>query len=40
VDVDAGRIDLRISACPAKAGIVQVKVEEMGKPRPRAKPNA
>jgi hypothetical protein len=41
VDVEAGRIDLRISAKPAKAGIVQVKIEEMGTPRPRKpKPDA
>jgi hypothetical protein len=39
VDLEAGRLDLRISAKPAKAGIVQVKIEEMGEPRPR-KPDA
>jgi PAS domain-containing protein len=38
LDVEAGRIDLRITAKPAKAGIVQVKIEEMGAPRPRGKP--
>jgi hypothetical protein len=40
LDTDEGRIDLRVSARPAKAGIVQVTVEEMGEPRPRAKPDA
>jgi PAS domain-containing protein len=35
VDVEAGRIDLRISATPAEAGAVRVKIEEMGEPRPR-----
>jgi PAS domain-containing protein len=40
LDVAAGRIDLRISARPAKAGIVQVKIIEMGKPRPRSEPMA
>jgi hypothetical protein len=33
LDVAAGRIDLRISARPAKAGIVQVKLLEVGPPR-------
>jgi PAS domain-containing protein len=37
LDTDAGRIDLRVSAKPAKAGVVQVKIEEMGPPRPRNK---
>lgn len=40
LDVEAGRIDLRISARPAKAGIVQVKIVEMGKPRPRRRADA
>jgi hypothetical protein len=40
LDVEAGRIDLRISARPAKAGIVQVKIIEMGQPRPRPTPAA
>jgi hypothetical protein len=40
LDVEAGRIDLRLSAKPAKAGIVQVKIEELGPPRPRHKPPA
>lgn len=35
LDVEQGRIDLRITAKLAKAGIVQVKIEEMGEPRPR-----
>ena len=35
LDVAAGRIDLRITARPAKAGIVQVKIEELGPPRAR-----
>lgn len=35
LDTSKGRIDLRISAKPAKAGIVQVIIEEMGQPRPR-----
>ncbi len=35
LDVAAGRIDLRITARPAKAGVVQVKIEELGEPRPR-----
>jgi hypothetical protein len=35
LDTAKGRIDLRISAKPAKAGIVQVTIEEMGAPRPR-----
>jgi hypothetical protein len=38
LDVGAERIDLRISARPAKVGIVQVKILEMGKPRPRKGP--
>jgi PAS domain-containing protein len=38
LDVEDGRIDLRISAKPAKAGIVQVKIVELGAPRPRQKP--
>jgi hypothetical protein len=38
LDVEAGRIDLRISARPARAGIVQVKILEMGPPRPRRTP--
>jgi PAS domain-containing protein len=29
-----GRVDLRVSARPAKAGTVQVTIEEMGAPRP------
>ncbi len=40
LDVEGGRIDLRISAKPAKAGIVQVKILEMGPPRPRGPANA
>ena len=40
LDVDAGRIDMRISARPARAGIVQVKIEEMGAPRPHKKGDA
>jgi PAS domain-containing protein len=36
LDRAEGRIDLRISARPAKCGIVQVTIEEMGAPRPRA----
>lgn len=41
LDVEGGRIDLRLSARPAKAGVVQVKIEEVGEPRPRAgKPDA
>ena len=40
LDTDEGRIDLRVGAKPAKAGIVQVTIEEMGKPRPRGKPDA
>ncbi len=40
LDTDAGRIDLEVSAKPAKAGIVQVKIEEMGAPRPLAKRDA
>ena len=39
LDVEAGRIDLRISARPARAGIVQVKILEMGPPRPRRTPS-
>lgn len=35
LDVEAGRIDLRVTAKPAKAGVVQVKIEELGEPRPR-----
>lgn len=35
LDVEAGRIDLRITAKAAKAGSVQVKIEEMGPPRAR-----
>jgi hypothetical protein len=35
LDVPTGRIDLRISARLAKAGIVQVKILERGSPRPR-----
>lgn len=35
LDVPGGRIDLRLTALPAKQGIVQVKIEEMGEPRPR-----
>ncbi len=37
LDSKDGRIDLRISAKPAKAGIVQVKIEELGEPRPLPK---
>jgi PAS domain-containing protein len=40
LDTDAGRIDLRVSARPAKAGIVQVTIEEMGEPRPRKRADA
>jgi PAS domain-containing protein len=40
LDVDAGRIDLRVTARPARAGVVQVKIEEMGSPRPRKKGDA
>jgi len=40
LDTDAGRMDLKISAKPAKAGIVQVKIDEMGPPRPRTKLDA
>lgn len=39
LDVAAGRIDLRISAKPAKAGIVQVRIDEVGPPRPRGTPS-
>lgn len=35
IDVDAGRIDLRVTARAAKSGVVQVRIEEMGTPRPR-----
>ncbi len=35
LDVASGRVDLRISARPGKAGIVCVKVLEMGAPRAR-----
>lgn len=37
LDLAEGRVDLRLSARPAKAGIVQVKIEEMGTPRARGK---
>jgi hypothetical protein len=40
LDTPAGRIDLRITARPAKAGIVQVKIEQMGEPRPPPKLDA
>jgi PAS domain-containing protein len=40
LDTEAGRVDLRISAKPAKAGIVQVKIEQMGPPRPRTQVDA
>ena len=33
LDTKAGRVDLRISARPAKLGIVQLTIEEMGAPR-------
>jgi PAS domain-containing protein len=36
LDRPEGRIDLRISARPGKAGIVQVVIEELGPPKPRA----
>ena len=39
LDVEAGRIDLKITAKPARAGIVQVKILEMGPPRPRKNPS-
>lgn len=35
LDTAMGRIDMKVSAKPAKAGIVQVTIEEMGAPRPR-----
>lgn len=35
LDTAQGRVDLRISARPAKVGIVQVTIEEMGPPRKR-----
>ena len=40
LDTAAGRVDLRVSARPAKAGIVQITVEELGKPRPRTRVDA
>jgi PAS domain-containing protein len=40
LDTEAGRIGLRVTGKPAKAGIVQVKVEQTGRPRPRIKPDA
>jgi PAS domain-containing protein len=40
LDADDGRIDLRISAKPCRAGVVQVKIEEVGAPRPRKKGDA
>lgn len=41
LDTKEGRVDLRISAKPAKAGIVQVKIQELGPPRPPTrKPDA
>ena len=35
LDTPEGRTDLRLSAKPAKAGIVQVTIEERGEPRKR-----
>jgi hypothetical protein len=35
LDRPEGRVDLRVSARPGKAGIVQVTIEELGPPRPR-----
>ena len=35
LDVATGRIDLQITARPAKAGSVQIKIEEIGPPRAR-----
>ncbi len=35
LEVGAGRIDMVISAKPAKAGVVQVKIEEVTPPKPR-----
>jgi PAS domain-containing protein len=36
LDRAEGRVDLRVSARPGKAGIVQVTIEELGPPRARA----
>ncbi len=40
LDTAEGRIDMRISARAAKAGIIQVKIDEMGQPRPRTAADA
>jgi hypothetical protein len=40
LDRPEGRFDLRISARPGKAGIVQITIEEMGPPRARAQASA
>jgi PAS domain-containing protein len=37
VDRPEGRVHLTLSARPVKAGIVEVRIDEMGEPRPRPK---